>query len=47
MRIPSIFPDVEGDCVLDKLWLRLQDPETGQNVVGSINKQVPHFDVEE
>ena len=47
MSIPSILSDVEGDCVLDNLWLRLQDPQTSQNVVWSINKQVPHLDVEE
>ena len=47
MCIPGIFPDVESDNILNHLWLRLQDPQAGQNVVWSIDKQVSVFDVEE
>ena len=45
VSIPGIFPDVEGDNILNHLRLRLQDPQTRQNVIRSINNQVPHFDV--
>ena len=44
---PGILPDVESDNILNYLRLRLQDPQAGQNVVRSINKQVSVFDVEE
>ena len=47
MSIPGIFPDVESDDILNYLRLRPQDPQAGQNVARSINKQVSVFDVEE
>ena len=47
MSVPCIFPDIEGDCVLDYLWLRPQDPQASQNVVGSLSEQVLHLDIEE
>lgn len=47
MSIPSILPDIEGDGVLDYLWLRLQNPQASQNVVRSLNNQRPCLDIEE
>ena len=47
MSIPSILPNVEGDSFLDDFRLCLQDPQSCQDVVWSIDKQVPNLDVEE
>ena len=46
MSVPGILPDVETDNILNFLWLRLQDPQAGQNVVRSIDNQVANLDVE-
>ena len=47
MSKPGILPDVESDNILNYLGLCLQDPQAGQNVVRSIDKQVSVFDVKE
>ena len=46
MSVPCSSLDIEGDDVLRLLWHGPEDPQAGQDMVGSIHDHMMHFYVE-